>query len=221
ADGRVGAGVAPGGDAGRFFRGLTAGAGARGGAGSAPDRLAPAPAPLTVGRDVMPHGGSLDGDVAGEVVFVGHGITAPEGGPDDYAGMDVRGKIALALDGPPAPRGTSSRLDKLIAARRHGAAALLLVTDPLPPLDATLAPGRRASAATTPGGAAALPARSGRSLAGLCAPGAPAAAPTGVRARLRVSLDREDRRAANVIGVLPGSDPSLRSEAVVVGAHYD
>jgi membrane-associated protease RseP (regulator of RpoE activity) len=42
-----------------------------------------------------------------------------------------------------------------------------------------------------------------------------------VGVRLRVDLAREERRAANVIGVLPGSDLALAGEALVVGAHYD
>ena len=42
----------------------------------------------------MPHGGSAAGRASGELVFVGH---------DDYAGVDVRGRIALALAGAPGP----------------------------------------------------------------------------------------------------------------------
>ena len=63
-------------------------------AGSALERVALSPGPLALGRDWAPHGGSLEGDAAGEVVFVGYGL---DGGPGDYAG--VSGKIALALDG--------------------------------------------------------------------------------------------------------------------------
>ena len=42
--------------------------------------------------------------VAGEVVFVGHGIVAPELKWNDYAGADMKGKIALIMvNDPPAP----------------------------------------------------------------------------------------------------------------------
>ena len=42
-------------------------------------------------------------DVSGEVVFVGHGIVAPEYDWNDYAGVDMRGKIALVMvNDPPA-----------------------------------------------------------------------------------------------------------------------
>lgn len=37
----------------------------------------------------------------GDVVFVGHGISAPEKGFDEYAGIDVKGKILLILKGDP------------------------------------------------------------------------------------------------------------------------
>ena len=38
---------------------------------------------------------------------------------------------------------------------------------------------------------------------------------------MRVEKVSVETRAANVIGILPGTDPALASEAVVVGAHYD
>ncbi|WP_105102665.1 M28 family metallopeptidase [Microbulbifer pacificus] len=38
---------------------------------------------------------------SGELVFVGYGIEAPEFGLDDYAGLDLKGKIAVILDGRP------------------------------------------------------------------------------------------------------------------------
>ena len=47
----------------------------------------------------------------------------PERGRDDYAGVDVQDRIVLVLEGAPATLGDArpSRLDKLVAARRHGA----------------------------------------------------------------------------------------------------
>lgn len=74
-----------------------------------------------------------------EVVFVGFGIVAPEHAWDDYAGVDVRGKLVLALVGePPAPGGgrawDGAALSqygrwtyKLDEAARRGAAGVLLV----------------------------------------------------------------------------------------------
>src|SRR6266542_4940465 len=45
--------------------------------------------------DFVPFGFSDDGEVEGELVFAGYGISAPELGYDDYAGLDVKGKIVL------------------------------------------------------------------------------------------------------------------------------
>jgi Zn-dependent M28 family amino/carboxypeptidase len=57
-------------------------------------------------QDVVAFSGRNDPQVhaAGEVVFVGHGIVAPEFSWNDYAGVDMTGKIALIMvNDPPAP----------------------------------------------------------------------------------------------------------------------
>ena len=43
----------------------------------------------------------------------------------------------------------------------------------------------------------------------------------GETVTLATDLVRREADAANVVGVLEGSDPSLRNEAIVIGAHYD
>ena len=65
------------------------------------------------------------------IVFVGYGVTAPEQKYDDYAGVDVHGKIAAMFSGAP-PRFASTirayHSDDMIKARNaeiHGAAAIL------------------------------------------------------------------------------------------------
>jgi len=60
--------------------------------------------------------------VSGEVVFVGHGLVAADPGYDDYAGVDVRGKIALALDGAPPISSTSARHGSTSSSPRAGVA---------------------------------------------------------------------------------------------------
>jgi Zn-dependent M28 family amino/carboxypeptidase len=40
-------------------------------------------------------------DVEAPIVFVGYGVTAPEFGWDDYAGVDVKGKVVLCIVGDP------------------------------------------------------------------------------------------------------------------------
>jgi Peptidase family M28/PA domain len=83
-----------------------------------------------------------DVDVTGNVIFAGFGITAPELNYDDYAGIDVRGKIVLIFDHEPQetdPRsifnGTgntryaTSRV-KVLNAQNHGALGVLIVAEP-------------------------------------------------------------------------------------------
>jgi hypothetical protein len=45
--------------------------------------------------EFIPGGTSASGEVTAEVVYVGYGISAPELGYDDYAGVDAKGKIVL------------------------------------------------------------------------------------------------------------------------------
>jgi len=215
------AGLRPGGDGGTFFQEFPVGVTRSVGPGSRLERVRPAPRALATGREWAPHGGSTTGEVTAEMVFVGHGLSMA--GHDDYAAVDVRGRIALALGGaPPAlAAGTPSRLEKLIAARRAGARALLIAEDALPGIAATGAPVALLSGSITPAAVDGLLTGTGRSLAELSAAGAARSVATGVEVRLRVDLAREERRAANVIGVLPGADPALAAEAVVIGAHYD
>jgi aminopeptidase YwaD len=175
---------------------------------------------LAVGRDWMPHGGAPDGDVTARLAFAGHGIA--EASRDDYGGLDVRGRLVLVLGGPPAIGGT--RLEKLLAARRHGAAGVLVVDERLPALEATAARVGLPSATLTPAAADALLAGGGTTLARLrtaSSEGRPAAALIETEIHLRVRLEREERRGANVVGVLPGTEPTLARDAIVIGAHYD
>ncbi|MFI5234164.1 MAG: M20/M25/M40 family metallo-hydrolase [Gemmatimonadales bacterium] len=78
---------------------------------------------------------------ASNVVFVGYGITAPEWNWDDYAGLDVRGKIVVTLVNDPGLRDSSIFKGKVLTyygrwtykieeAARHGAAGILMVHTP-------------------------------------------------------------------------------------------
>jgi Zn-dependent M28 family amino/carboxypeptidase len=75
-------------------------------------------------------------EAAGGVVYVGFGISAPEQRHDDYAAVDVRGKVVAMLSGAPPsfpndPRAYySSRTVKAEQAERHGALAILMVLTP-------------------------------------------------------------------------------------------
>lgn len=227
ADWLAAAGLRPGSPQGSFVDSFVIDAVSRPGPASTLELSGPTSRKLEAGRDWIPHGGSLAGEVTGEVVFVGYGADLPDRGYDDYASIDVRGRIALALDGVPAhlAGARASRLDKLIAAKRRGAAALLLVSDELPSLDRTAARVSLVSGTITREAADAILTAAGRTTAqaakALSAAQAPASFATGARARVRVDLTSDEVRGANVVGILPGTDPALADEIVVIGAHYD
>jgi hypothetical protein len=227
ADWLAAAGLRPGGDQGSYLQTFVLETSSRPGPASSLELLGPTPRRLDTGREWIAHGGSRAGEVSGDVVFVGYGADIPEAKYDDYAGVDVRDKIALALDGAPTHVGNArvSRLDKLIAAKRRGAAALLIAGGALPSPDKTSVEVALLSGAVTHEAADAILAPAGRTISdttnALSSARGPASFATGTRAHLRIEKVIDEVRAANVIGLLPGTDATLASEAVVIGAHYD
>ena len=90
---------------------------------------------LVLDKDYVVYGDPVSADTTaeGQVVFVGYGVSAPQFKYDDYAGIDVRGKIVAALYGAPsripsAPGAHfSSTEEKLRVAAAHGAIGLLSI----------------------------------------------------------------------------------------------
>ncbi len=204
---------------------------------------------LTLDSDWTPLEISGSGNVSGELVFVGYGITAKDYGYDDYAGVDVKGKIVLALRYEPPPKNDKSPFQKwprysnyatlrakMNNARDHGATGLILVDlQPAKPPARELIPLRGISYRSGNRVMAAQVKRAraeqwfsaeGSSLSALKEKidrdEKPNSVPLpGVQVALTINLEPIRGQAENVIGILPGSDPALRSENVVVGAHYD
>ena len=87
-------------------------------------------------------GGPREAAVRAPVVFAGYGITAPEFGYDDYAGLDARGKAVLVFDHEPQETDPKSVFNgtgntryantyvKVLIAQKHGAAALMVAPEP-------------------------------------------------------------------------------------------
>lgn len=186
--------------------------------------------------------------LAGQVAFAGFGIREPSLGLDDYRNLDVRDKIVVVLAGLPAgeewrkpelvsrygaEKGRARFSAKVDIAASLGARAVLAVeTDAFavalarkPPVALPyFLPADESSAANpplivvAPAVARALlgAERNGEKPGWGTPPTLPAVTVT-IRAR-------GDERAVfgrNVIAVIPGSDPRLRDEAVVIGAHVD
>lgn len=74
--------------------------------------------------------------VSAPLVFVGYGVVAPERGRDDYAGLDVKGKIVVALNGAPRSFQTEERAhyrsarSKRMEAEKRGAVGFISVETP-------------------------------------------------------------------------------------------
>ncbi len=194
---------------------------------------------LKTGVDWVPLGFSSNAKVKAGVVFVGFGITASELNHDDYAGANASGKIAIALQGTPDgdnPHGRFARFEgvrwKAIAARNAGAKALLVVAR-----DAAFNQDRltRLTYDNT-GGEAGLPvavvsrqavdrilALSNTSLSAIEQAAKMPGSNKALTGEINLVTDvvRKEVPAYNVIGVLEGSDPVLKNEHIVIGAHYD
>jgi Peptidase family M28/PDZ domain/PA domain len=95
--------------------------------------------PLEMGRDWNPLSVGSSGEFEGQLVFAGYGITAKDNNYDDYANVDVKGKVVIVLrKEPQGPNGslfggvTSQYAyfsTKELNAHRHGAAAMVVVND--------------------------------------------------------------------------------------------
>ena len=91
--------------------------------------------------DAQPIWAGGTGKVSGGLVFVGYGIKADEHNYDEYAGLDVQGKIVVVIRSEPqqdnpqsvfdgAENSPSARISKKIeTAKRAGAAGVILVND--------------------------------------------------------------------------------------------
>jgi Predicted aminopeptidases len=176
--------------------------------------------------------------VEGELVFVGYGVSQPNAGYDDYANVDVSGKIAVILRGAPNWEGVSPDITraariptKVQTALQKGAIGVILVN--LPDNDRLLPLGMRGRAPATNAALLNVQASVGDKLLqplGLTVAeavkrinetGTPISAPLNLTAEMSASIEPNRGIARNVIGFIPGSDPQLRDEVIVIGAHYD
>lgn len=184
-----------------------------------------------------------------QLLFVGYGITAPEYGWDDYRGLDVRGKIVVVMNFNPPFKGQGNRLwygrwpYKYWNASKHGAlGAIVIHTTPsagypwqvlanantgthqdLPP-SAADPKNMQFQAWMTEGAAVELAKLGGKDLDQLRKSAESKefkAEPLGVAVSLDMPVTQRTFQSANVIGILPGTDPRLRAQAVLYTAHHD
>ena len=187
------------------------------------------------------------GSADGKIVFVGYGISAPKLNHDDYAGLDVKGKIVLYIGGG-TPKGIdSSRIGEdeqsIGAAKAHGAVGVMsLVSQRF--LNFMTRPGAKEQLAQreitgladsgkdslpwailTPATAVGL-----LEQAGLTSDTAYSTVRSGeaftpkaldASAKFTIAVNTTRIPVQNVCGVIEGTDPKLKDEYVVFSAHYD
>jgi Zn-dependent M28 family amino/carboxypeptidase len=192
-------------------------------------------------------------EVSAPLVFVGYGLVSKEFNLDDYANLDVKGKIVVMLSGRPKslPSEEAAHIQSLKAenAAERGAVGVITLHTPaeekVRPYANSLmyltsprmrwlhkdgkAEGEfeslKGSAYLHPEAAKTLFDGASRSLDDVFADLAAEKVPSGFELQGTVSLQREstmeDITSPNVAAVLPGSDPKLKDEYVVVTAHSD
>ena len=190
-------------------------------------------------------------EVEAELVFAGHGLSIPEAGHDDFAGLDVRGKLVAYLAGaPPAIPGPlaahmQSAAERAAVLKRHGAIGIVTILNPKnmdipwerlalarfqpamiladPAMDESR--GLKLAITVNPEHADKLLAGSGHTFAeirDLADSGKPLPRfPIPGRLKAVTSVKHTDVVSQNVVALLPGTDPRLKDEFVVFSAHLD
>jgi hypothetical protein len=204
---------------------------------------------LEHGREIRFSNFAANGDVntGGELVFVGHGIHAPLYRWDDFAGVDLRGKIAVALLGEPGVAGDTTLFngvrasrfswatEKVLEMERRGAVGVLWVRPAGTLARSPVTGSRRLEDQARRSTLLFTGLLADSTLAGLLPPKSPPLADLVARAGrpgfkpvgLGVRLDARFRtrpvpvRTHNVIGVAPGRDSAAAGEHVVLSAHWD
>lgn len=196
---------------------------------------------LKIQQDFMPFPISANGKASGDIVFAGYGfdIKSDTFQWNDYAGLDVKGKIVLLLRGAPdsisfpSSQNYSDDIVKAINARDKGAIAILFVsgdkydnTEKFPEMNL------KESSAGIPVfqikrtlADAILKENTGKSVNALeekfNKTMKPASCIINARAELVSEILKIKVETNNVIGFLYASDTTKTKSYVVVGAHYD
>jgi Zn-dependent M28 family amino/carboxypeptidase len=185
------------------------------------------------------------------LVFVGYGLSIPEKNYDDLAGLDLNGKVAVILNGSPAdipgPLAShyQSAAERWKTLHKAGAVGIIGIANPstmdIPwsrmslsrthPSMALADPefnetqGEKLALYFNPASADKLFEGSGHSFEELLniakerkqLPRFPLTASIKAKAK----LEKKDLESANIVAKLPGNDPELKNEYVVLSAHID
>jgi Tol biopolymer transport system component len=192
--------------------------------------------------DWTPLGFSSAGAFHAPIAFVGYGISAPPLNYDDYAGIDLKGKVALMLRYEPQEKDEKSPFDgrkpsrwsamryKVLQARERGAVAVIFATGPLQDDGQNKVPALTNDGPESPAGIPVVQVRTSvaeKWIANLAQWQKDVDSDLKPRSRVldatiagNVDVKAEYAETANVAGMIPGRG-ALANQVVVIGAHYD
>jgi Zn-dependent M28 family amino/carboxypeptidase len=190
-------------------------------------------------------------NVDAPLVFAGHGLQIPELSHDDFAGLDVKGKVIVHISGAPSnvPGALAAHYQhaaqRAALLRKLGALGLITIANPksmdipwersspnrLNPsmalADAEMddSAGQKVSIAFNPAKAERLFEGSGHTFAEMLTIADDGKAmphfALPLSVRAKVAVENAEVESHNVAGVVKGSDPALANEYVVLTAHLD
>jgi Peptidase family M28 len=210
------------------------------------------PEPLVLGEDAMfSTRYDLVPSTNAPLVFVGYGLKVPETNYDDFAGLDVKGKVVVYIAGSPAdvPSALSAHYqsggERARTLRELGAVGLISIPNPAsmdipwgrmtlartrpsmvladPDLDDTKGVGLAVT--FNPADAEKLFPGSGHSFAEIAALGKDRKPmphfPLTASIQAKAKVIKKNIESDNIVAKLPGSDPTLKDQYVVLSAHLD
>src|SRR3984957_20303022 len=190
-------------------------------------------------------------NVSAPLVFIGYGLKIPEKNLDEVAGVDLKGKIVVYLAGSPSdiPTALASHYqtapERWKSLRAAGAIGTIAIPNPAsmdipwsrisvnlnqPSIDLAdpefyETPGLQLGVTFNPASAEKLFAGSGHTFAEIAALGKDRKPlphfPLAVSLAAKATIQTTAVESANIVAKLPGSDPVLKNEYVVLSAHID
>jgi hypothetical protein len=207
---------------------------------------------LILGEDAfISRGAEPSGSVEAPLVFAGYGLTVPEMNYDDFAGIDVRGKIIVTIGGGPSnipgplKAHYQNALERDRFLDRAGVVGVVTIQNPhnadipwsrsalsrfqeaMKLADPALSPpnGLKIAITVNPDHIGKWLDGSGHTLDELLKlvdDGKPLPRfPLVPSLRAKAKIQKRDLESQNVVATWPGSDPALKNEYVVLSAHID
>lgn len=194
------------------------------------------------GKDFVARGFTGSNKFTLPVVFCGYGLSRPDLGYDDYAGINVKNKIVLVFKQNPSWKidnnnwGTNYPREKSLTAKKFGAKGILFVSLPNEktpqPLIGSVAHGEGEQPTDFPQlhisieAANKLLSKTGITLSEFQSKIDEKQKPLSSNLLTKAYVETnakytKEAKTMNVIGMLEGGDPKLKNEYIVIGAHLD